>query len=60
MDEHGAERLSELAGVLRVVYARNTSSPTLRLLDDVLDLLGDDISDTQVGEVEGEGGVCAH
>lgn len=42
-----AEQLRELQGVLRVVYNRACASPSLRLLDDVLDLLGEDLSEPQ-------------
>jgi hypothetical protein len=48
-DSGEAERLSELAGVLHVVRERARASPAVRLLDDVLDMLGDDITDGQVG-----------
>ena len=37
------EVLAELYRVLKLVYQRNTSTPALRLLDDVLCILGDDL-----------------
>jgi len=37
------EPLAELYRVLKLVYQRSTSTPALRLLDDVLFILGDDL-----------------
>ncbi|KAJ9510786.1 hypothetical protein QJQ45_027585 [Haematococcus lacustris] len=44
VNEGAADQLRELWGVLRTVQQRVAATPAMRLLDDVLDLLGDDMS----------------